>query len=86
VSVALAGKPALCNDITTGPDGAAYVTNTMAPQILRLAPGAKEFEVWFTDPPYSLPTAAPAWTASRSVPTATCMLTAIRQATSTVST
>ncbi len=50
VSVALAGKPALCNDITIGPDGAAYVTNTMAPQILRLAPGAKEFEVWFTDP------------------------------------
>ncbi len=50
VSVALAGKPALCNDITIGPDGAAYVTNTAAPQILRLAPGAKELEVWFTDP------------------------------------
>jgi streptogramin lyase len=50
VSVTLAGKPALCNDITIGPDGAAYVTNTLAPQILRLAPGAKELEVWFTDP------------------------------------
>ena len=50
VSIPLAGKPALCNDITIGPDGAAYVTNTLAPQILRLAPGAKEFEVWFTDP------------------------------------
>jgi sugar lactone lactonase YvrE len=50
VSVALAAKPSLCNDITIGPDGAAYVTNTMSPQILRLAPGAKEFEVWFTDP------------------------------------
>ncbi len=50
VSVALAGKPALCNDITIGPDGAAYVTNTAAPQILRLAPGAQKLEVWFTDP------------------------------------
>ena len=50
VSVALAGKPALCNDITIGPDGAAYVTNTAAPQILRLAPGARKLEVWFTDP------------------------------------
>jgi len=50
VSIALAGKPGLCNDITIGPDGAAYATNTMAPQILRLAPGAGEFEVWFTDP------------------------------------
>jgi sugar lactone lactonase YvrE len=50
LSVPFPSKPALCNDITIGPDGAAYVTNTQAPQILRLAPGAKEFEVWFTDP------------------------------------
>lgn len=50
VSVALAGKPALCNDITIGPDGGAYVTNTLAPQVLRLAPGARKLEVWFTDP------------------------------------
>jgi sugar lactone lactonase YvrE len=50
VSVALAGKPALCNDITIGPDGAAYVTNTLAPQVLRLTPGAQKLEVWFTDP------------------------------------
>ena len=50
VSAALPGTPALCNDITIGPDGAAYVTNTLAPQILRLAPGASTLEVWFTDP------------------------------------
>jgi sugar lactone lactonase YvrE len=49
-SVPLPGKPSTCNDITIGPDGAAYVTNTAAPQILRLPKGAKEFEVWFTDP------------------------------------
>lgn len=50
ISAALPGKPATCNDITVGPDGSAYVSNTAAPQILRLAPGAKELEVWFTDP------------------------------------
>jgi hypothetical protein len=31
ISAALPGTPALCNDITIGPDGAAYVTNTLAP-------------------------------------------------------
>jgi sugar lactone lactonase YvrE len=50
ISAALPGSSALCNDITIGPDGAAYVTNSMSPQILRLAPGGKELEVWFTDP------------------------------------
>jgi len=50
ISAALPGKPATCNDITIGPDGSAFVSNTAAPQILRLAPGAKELEVWFTDP------------------------------------
>jgi sugar lactone lactonase YvrE len=59
VSVALAGTPALCNDITIGPDGAAYVTNTAAPQILRLAPGGTKFEVWFTDPSLQPPKGAP---------------------------
>jgi streptogramin lyase len=49
-SVPLPSKPSTCNDITIGPDGAAYVTNTAAPQILRLAKGARELEVWFTEP------------------------------------
>jgi sugar lactone lactonase YvrE len=49
-SVPFPSKPSTCNDISIGPDGAAYVTNTAAPQILRLAKGAKEFEVWFTEP------------------------------------
>jgi sugar lactone lactonase YvrE len=43
-------KPSTCNDIAIGPDGAAYVTNTAAPQILRLAKGAKQLDVWFTEP------------------------------------
>lgn len=50
ISAELPGKPATCNDITIGPDGAAYVSNTAAPQILRLAQGGKQLEVWFTDP------------------------------------
>ena len=45
MSVALAGKPALCNDITIGPDGAAYVTNTMAPQILVLLRAPRIYSV-----------------------------------------
>jgi len=49
ISAAIPGKPGTCNDITIGPDGAAYVSNTAAPQILRLAPGGKQLEVWFTD-------------------------------------
>jgi len=50
ISVPFPSKPSTCNDITIGPDGAAYVTNTAAPQVLRLARGAKELEVWFTEP------------------------------------
>jgi sugar lactone lactonase YvrE len=50
ISAELPTKPSTCNDITIGPDGSAYVSNTSAPQILRLAPGARKLEVWFTDP------------------------------------
>lgn len=43
-------SPAICNDIALGSDGAAYVTNTLGPQILRLRPGAQTLEVWKSDP------------------------------------
>lgn len=43
-------SPAICNDIALGPDGAAYVTNTLGPQILRLKPGAQMLDVWMSDP------------------------------------
>lgn len=42
-------SPAVCNDIAIGPDGAAYVTNTLGPQILRLKPGSQTLEVWKSD-------------------------------------
>jgi sugar lactone lactonase YvrE len=45
----LLGQTSLCNDIAVGPDGSAYVTDSLNAQILRLKPGAKELEVWATD-------------------------------------
>jgi sugar lactone lactonase YvrE len=50
VSASFPVSPAICNDIAIGPDGAAYVTNTLGPQILRLKPGSQTLEVWKTDP------------------------------------
>jgi hypothetical protein len=50
VSVPFPDGPALCNDMVVGADGALYVTNTVAPQILRLAPRGKALQVWFSDP------------------------------------
>jgi sugar lactone lactonase YvrE len=52
MSVPLPGKNAFCNDLVIGPDGAAYVTNMLAGQILRLKKGAKAFEVWSADPQF----------------------------------
>jgi sugar lactone lactonase YvrE len=48
-SVDLPDKHSLCNDIAIGPHGSAYVTDSFNPHVLRLKPGAKEFEVWATD-------------------------------------
>jgi sugar lactone lactonase YvrE len=54
-SVALPHAPSLCNDIAIGPDGSAYVTNSRQPEILRLRPGARTFEIWLTDPLFAPP-------------------------------
>lgn len=48
-SYPLPGDRTLCNDIVIGPDGAAYVTDSWQPHVLRLKPGAKNFEIWATD-------------------------------------
>lgn len=50
VSARLPGEHTLCNDIAIGADGSAFVTNSAAPQILRLPPGGHELEVWVDDP------------------------------------
>lgn len=41
-------SPAICNDIALGPDGSAYVTNTLGPHILWLKPGSQSLKVWKT--------------------------------------
>jgi sugar lactone lactonase YvrE len=40
----------LCNDIAVARDGTVYVTDTTQGRVLRLKKGAKELEVWASDP------------------------------------
>jgi sugar lactone lactonase YvrE len=49
-SIATPGTATLCNDIVAARDGDAYVTDSFSGDILRLKPGAKEFEIWASDP------------------------------------
>jgi streptogramin lyase len=44
------GNAGFCNDIAVGRDGAAYVTDSIIPRVLRLRPGAKALEVWVRNP------------------------------------
>jgi streptogramin lyase len=55
VSAALPGDHTLCNDIAIGADGSAFVTNSAAPQILRLPPRSNRLEVWLSDPSLAPP-------------------------------
>jgi len=55
LSAALPGPRTLCNDMALGPDGSVYVTNSFAPQILRLKPGGTQLDVWLTDPQFEPP-------------------------------
>lgn len=48
-SAKLPVSPAAANDFAVGDDGTLYVTNVLGPQIFRLKPGAKEFEVFVQD-------------------------------------
>lgn len=47
---AFPGNVGFCNDIAIGKDGAAYVTDSVVPRVLRLRPGAKALEVWVQNP------------------------------------
>jgi hypothetical protein len=44
------GGKGFCNDIAIGSDGAAYVTDTINPRILRLKKGAAQLETWVENP------------------------------------
>ncbi len=50
VNARLPGGPAIANDMALGDDGSLYITNTAAPQILRLKPGTETIEVIVQDP------------------------------------
>jgi hypothetical protein len=80
ISAKLPGEHTLCNDMAAGPDGSLYVTNTAAPEILKLKPGSTELEVWLTDPQFAPPPMAAVSTGSRSAATGTFMSTRIAQA------
>lgn len=49
------GAAALCNDMAIADDGTLYVTNTMAPQIFRLPPGANALELFIEDQQFQPP-------------------------------
>ena len=54
-SIPTLGQATLCNDIVVASDGTAYISDSFAGHILRLKPGAKEFEVWAHDPRWDVP-------------------------------
>jgi len=55
VSAALPGVRSFCNDIAIGQDGSLFVTNSLAPQLLRLRPGGNQLEVWLEDQQFEAP-------------------------------
>lgn len=54
-SYAFPAGPSLCNDMTIAADGTLYVTDTVVPRILRLAPGAKALEIFIEDKQFQPP-------------------------------
>src|SRR6476619_5903443 len=55
VSAEPPGKATLCNDMVVGADGSLLVTNSLAPQILRLKPGSTQLELWLESPVFEQP-------------------------------
>ena len=55
ISAALPGSHNLCNDMAIAADGSIYVTNSRAPQILRLKPDQDELEVFLEDKQFAPP-------------------------------
>ncbi|WP_245286520.1 hypothetical protein [Bradyrhizobium sp. ARR65] len=49
-SFALKDPKSFCNDIALGSDGTAYVTDSFAPYVYNLKPGATALDVWASDP------------------------------------
>jgi sugar lactone lactonase YvrE len=53
ISAALPSGAAVFNDLAVSADGSVFVTNSFAPEILRLRPGAQSLEVWARDPQFA---------------------------------
>jgi streptogramin lyase len=49
-SFALADPKSFCNDIVIGADGTAYISDSFAPNVYSLKPGAAALDVWATHP------------------------------------
>jgi sugar lactone lactonase YvrE len=50
ISLRLPGEHAECNDFAVGSDGSVYISDSGLPHILRWRPGARELQVWLSDP------------------------------------
>jgi sugar lactone lactonase YvrE len=59
IDAAFPAGPALCNDLAIASDGSIYVTNSLAPQILRLPKGSNKLEVWHEDAQWTPPQQGP---------------------------
>ena len=55
VSAQLPGDKTLCNDIAVDAAGGVYVTNSFAPQVLKLSATRDKLDVWATDPLFAPP-------------------------------
>jgi hypothetical protein len=49
ISAKLPNEHSLCNDIAVAPDGSVFVTNSAAPEVLKLSADRKRLDVWATD-------------------------------------
>lgn len=59
ISVKLPNEHSICNDIALTSDGSVFVTNTAAPEILKLSADRKHLDVWVTDPLFPRPDKGP---------------------------
>jgi sugar lactone lactonase YvrE len=50
VRAAFPGDHNFCNDMAVSAEGSVYVTNSDAPQILKLSPNARRLQVWYSNP------------------------------------
>jgi sugar lactone lactonase YvrE len=55
LSAAFPKGASICNDMAIAPDGSIFVSNSAAPQIMRLKPGSTQLEVWVESAVFNQP-------------------------------